>query len=145
MSFRAAEGVIQMAKDVISVRNLQVWFPVRRGFVESLTSKELRWVKAVDGVSFNIKEREIFCLVGESGCGKTTTGKAILRLVEPTGGNVKYAGAGLTPAIIKEAAMEATRRKMMMKADAEKDAQSGVIEVRYLHKSKMKALRQKMQ
>lgn len=79
-----------MAKDIIQVNDLQVWFPVRRGFVESLTSKEQRYVKAVDGVTFNIKEREIFCLVGESGCGKTTTGKAILRLVEPTGGGIKY-------------------------------------------------------
>jgi peptide/nickel transport system ATP-binding protein len=145
MSFRAAEEVIQMAKDVIAVNNLQVWFPVRRGFVESLTSKELKWVKAVDGVTFNIKEREIFCLVGESGCGKTTTGKAILRLVEPTGGTVKYAGAGLTPALVKQAATEAVKRKMMKKADAEKDAQNGAVEVRYLHKAKMKALRQKMQ
>jgi len=134
-----------MAKDIILVKNLQVWFPVRRGFVESLTSKEQRWVKAVDGVSFNIMEREIFCLVGESGCGKTTTGKAILRLVEPTGGTVKYSGAGLTPALIKESAQEAVKKKAMKKADAEKDAMSGVVEVRYLHKSKMKALRQKMQ
>lgn len=134
-----------MAKDVISVSNLEVWFPVRRGFVESLTSKEQKWVKAVDGVSFDIKEREIFCLVGESGCGKTTTGKAILRLVEPTGGLVKYGGAGLTDALIKEAAHEAVKRKNMKKAEAEKDARAGFVEVRYLHKAKMKALRQKMQ
>jgi peptide/nickel transport system ATP-binding protein len=134
-----------MAKDIISVNDLEVWFPVRRGFVESLASKEQRWVKAVDGVSFNIKEREIFCLVGESGCGKTTTGKAILRLVEPTGGTVKYSGAGLTTALIKDAAQEAVKRKHMKKVDAEKDARAGVVEVRYLHKTKMKALRQKMQ
>src|SRR4030066_584168 len=92
-----------MVKDILSVTDLQVWFPVRRGFIEGLTSKEQRFVKAVDGVSFKIKEREIFCLVGESGCGKTTTGKAILRLVEPTGGEVTYAGEGLTPAQIKGA------------------------------------------
>ncbi|MCJ7488884.1 MAG: ATP-binding cassette domain-containing protein, partial [Thermoplasmata archaeon] len=83
-----------MAKDVIVVKNLEVWFPVRRGFIESLVSDEQKFVKAVDGISFNIKEREIFCLVGESGCGKTTTGKAILRLVEPTGGEVQYFGEG---------------------------------------------------
>ncbi|UCE91485.1 MAG: ATP-binding cassette domain-containing protein [Methanobacteriota archaeon] len=83
-----------MANEIISVRNLQVWFPVRRGFVESLVSEEQKYVKAVDGITFDIKAREIFCLVGESGCGKTTTGKAILRLVEPTGGEVAYFGPG---------------------------------------------------
>ncbi len=83
-----------MTNDIVSVNNLRVWFPVRRGFVESLVSEEQRFVKAVDGVSFNIRQREIFCLVGESGCGKTTTGKAILRLVEPTGGEVTYYGPG---------------------------------------------------
>lgn len=134
-----------MVKDVVAVENLQVWFPVRRGFIESLTSREQKWVKAVDGVSFNIKEREIFCLVGESGCGKTTTGKAILRLVEPTGGKVKYYGSGLTPELIKEAAEEAVRRKLMRPEEAKKDIDAGGVEVRFLHKSKMKALRQKMQ
>jgi peptide/nickel transport system ATP-binding protein len=134
-----------MATSVIEVRNLQVWFPVRRGFVESLTSKEQRWVKAVDGITFDIREREIFCLVGESGCGKTTTGKAILRLEEPTGGYVKYAGAGLTPALVKEAAAEAVRKKLIKKEEAQKDVANGAVEVRFLHKAKMKALRQKMQ
>src|SRR4030043_255222 len=100
-----------MSKEIINVDNLQVWFPVRRGFVESLTSKEQRWVKAVDGVSFNIKEREIFCLVGESGCGKTTTGKAILRLVEPTGGKVQYGGEGLTTQQGKDAMEEGGPKK----------------------------------
>ena len=134
-----------MIKDLVSVDNLQVWFPVRRGFVESLTAKEQRFVKAVDGVSFNIKEREIFCLVGESGCGKTTTGKAILRLVEPTGGKIKYKGGGLTPKLMKEAAAEGVGKKMLTKAEAEKDLVAGAIDIRSLHKSKMKMLRQKMQ
>jgi len=134
-----------MVKDVVAVRNLEVWFPVRRGFMESLTSKEQMWVKAVDGVTFNIKDREIFCLVGESGCGKTTTGKAILRLVEPTGGTVKYYGPGLSPKLIKEAAADAVSKRKMKKEMAEKDVREGGVEVRYLHKSTMKALRQKMQ
>ncbi len=134
-----------MTKEIVSVDNLQVWFPVRRGFVESLTSKEQRFVKAVDGVSFNIKEREIFCLVGESGCGKTTTGKAILRLVEPTGGTVKYAGVGLTPELIKEAANQAVSRKQLKKDEADKNVSEGAVNVRILAKDKMKLLRQKMQ
>jgi len=134
-----------MVKDILSVTDLQVWFPVRRGFIEGLTSKEQRFVKAVDGISFKIKEREIFCLVGESGCGKTTTGKAILRLVEPTGGEVTYAGEGLTPAQIKGAMERAVAKKTMTKKEAEANIASGIIDVRRLTKDKMKLLRQKMQ
>jgi len=134
-----------MAKDFLFVKDLQVWFPVRRGFIESLASKEQRFVKAVDGVSFNIKEREIFCLVGESGCGKTTTGKAILRLVEPTGGSVKYAGPGLTKALVAEASKQAVQKKQMTSKEAEADLALNIIDVRKLRKDKMKKLRQKMQ
>jgi peptide/nickel transport system ATP-binding protein len=134
-----------MARNLLEVENLQVWFPVRKGFVESLTSKEQSFVKAVDGVSFNIKEREIFCLVGESGCGKTTTGKAILRLVDPTGGSVKYAGAGVSAAMVKEAAERALSKKLMSKEEAEKNIAEGTLEIRKLTREKMKALRQKMQ
>ncbi len=134
-----------MAKDLLTVDNLQVWFPVRRGFVESLTSREQRYVKAVDGVSFNIKEREIFCLVGESGCGKTTTGKAILRLVEPTGGVVRYSGPGLDDAMMKEAADRAVAKKLLSKKDAEGLVKEKSLDVRSLPKDKMKLLRQKMQ
>ncbi len=134
-----------MAKDIVQVRNLKVWFSVRRGFVESLTSAEQRYVKAVDDISFDIKEREIFCLVGESGCGKTTTGKAILRLVEPTGGSVKYAGPGLPPEKIKEALKQAVAKKYMTKAEAEVDLAAGRVDVRRITKDKMKMLRQKMQ
>lgn len=134
-----------MPKDIVNVDNLQVWFPVRRGFIESLTSKEQRWVKAVDGVTFNIKEREIFCLVGESGCGKTTTGKAILRLVEPTGGRVRYGGEGLTSQQVKDAMERAISKKMLTKKDAEECLAAGCVEVTKLPKDKMKLLRQKMQ
>ena len=134
-----------MARDLLEVKDLQVWFPVRRGFMESLTSKEQRFVKAVDGVSFNIKEREIFCLVGESGCGKTTTGKAILRLVEPTGGSVRYAGTGLSVTFLKEANERAMTKKLLTKKEGEENMASGVVDVRKLTKDKMKMLRQKMQ
>jgi peptide/nickel transport system ATP-binding protein len=134
-----------MVRDIVTVKDLQVWFPVRRGFIESLTSKEQRFVKAVDGVSFTIKDKEIFCLVGESGCGKTTTGKAILRLVEPTGGDVKYAGAGLTATYLKEANERAVAKKQMTKQEMDENLASGTIDVRKLTKDKMKMLRQKMQ
>src|SRR4030042_863837 len=123
-----------MSKEIINVNDLRGWFPVRRGFVESLTSKEQRFVKAVDGVSFNIKEREIFCLVGESGCGKTTTGKAILRLVEPTGGNVRYYGTGLNATMMKDAIERAVAKKMITKKEAEEALATGAIDVRKLPK-----------
>src|SRR4030065_60776 len=145
MPLRAAKGVIMMVKDLLVVKDLNVWFPVRRGFVESIVSKEQKWVKAVDGVTFNIKEREIFCLVGESGCGNTTTGKAILKLVEPTGGSVKYYGPGVTPALIKEAAEDAFNKKLLEKKIAEQNMKEGAVDVRHLSKSRMKTLRQKMQ
>jgi oligopeptide/dipeptide ABC transporter ATP-binding protein len=67
-----------------------VWFPLRRGLLRELTGRSALWVRAVDGVSFDVKRGEVFCLVGESGCGKTTTGKALLRLVEATEGDVFF-------------------------------------------------------
>ncbi|MFP3951538.1 MAG: ABC transporter ATP-binding protein [Candidatus Bathyarchaeia archaeon] len=76
--------------NIIEINNLKKWFPVRRGVLQSLFTGEERYVKAIDDISFNIKEGEIFGLAGESGCGKTTTGKTILRLLEPTSGKVIF-------------------------------------------------------
>lgn len=73
---------------LLSVKDLQVYFPIRTGLFSSLKG----YVKAVDGISFDVKVGETLGLVGESGCGKTTTGRAILRLVEPTGGSVMFDG-----------------------------------------------------
>jgi oligopeptide/dipeptide ABC transporter ATP-binding protein len=70
------------------VRGLKVWFPLRRGLARELVGRASLWVRALDGVSFDINRGEVFCLVGESGCGKTTTGKALLRLVDVTEGDV---------------------------------------------------------
>ena len=73
---------------MVRVRNLKVWFPLRRGLARELVGGASLWVRALDGVSFDVRRGEVFCLVGESGCGKTTTGKALLRLVDATEGDI---------------------------------------------------------
>lgn len=72
----------------LTIRDFRVWFAKRQGFLESLRKTEPSYVKAVDDVDLDIAKGEIFCLVGESGCGKTTLGKGILNLVDPTRGDV---------------------------------------------------------
>ncbi|MCK4377083.1 MAG: dipeptide ABC transporter ATP-binding protein [Actinomycetia bacterium] len=77
--------------NLVEVENLVKYFPVKTGVFKRVSG----WVKAVDGVSFNIKKRETLGLVGESGCGKTTTGRCIIRLIEPTSGKIMYNGEDL--------------------------------------------------
>jgi len=76
---------------LLEVKDLQVHFPVRRG----LLSRVVDHVRAVDGISFRVYKGQTLGLVGESGCGKTTTGRAILRLIEPTGGKVWFDGVDM--------------------------------------------------
>ena len=78
-------------KPVLEVQNLRVWFPIKKG----VFGRTKGHVKAVDGISFKVHQGQTLGLVGESGCGKTTTGRAILRLVEPTGGKVIFHGQDL--------------------------------------------------
>jgi oligopeptide transport system ATP-binding protein len=75
-------------KPLLEVRGLQTWFPIRRGLLQRITGH----VKAVDGVDFTLGAGQTLGLVGESGCGKTTVGRSILRLIEPTGGEVLFEG-----------------------------------------------------
>ncbi len=74
--------------DLIEVKNLIKYFPVRGGLLQRVQA----WVQAVDDVSFTVREGETLGLVGESGCGKTTVGRTMLRLIEPTGGKVLFDG-----------------------------------------------------
>lgn len=101
-----------MEETLLKVNDLKKWFPVRTGFVKSLTSGEKLFVKAVDGVDFDIKRREIYGLAGESGSGKTTTGRLILRLIEPTAGSIYYENKDITKLRRKEFA--SYRRKMQI-------------------------------
>ena len=71
---------------ILQVKNLKKYFPITK----ELFNRQVGAVKAVDDVSFNIYPNETVGLVGESGCGKTTTGRSLLRLIEPTGGEVVY-------------------------------------------------------
>lgn len=77
-----------MSEPILQVKNLKKYFPVRTGVVSRVTGH----VRAVDGVSFDIRAGETFALVGESGCGKSTTGRTILRLTGATDGSVSYRG-----------------------------------------------------
>jgi oligopeptide/dipeptide ABC transporter ATP-binding protein len=94
--------------EVLRVAGLKKHFPVRRGLLQSVAGH----VRAVDGVSFDIQAGETLCLVGESGCGKSTVGKTILRLQEPTAGQIWLGGTEVTT--LSEEQMRAHRRQVQM-------------------------------
>ena len=94
--------------EVLRVAGLKKYFPVRRGLLQSVAGH----VRAVDGVSFDIQAGETLCLVGESGCGKSTVGKTILRLQEPTAGQIWLSGTEVTT--LSEEQMRAHRRQVQM-------------------------------
>lgn len=79
---------------LVEIRNLKTWYPIRTGILQRVVD----WVKAVDDVSFQIHPGETVGLVGESGCGKTTLGRTILRLLEPTAGQILFDGRDITHA-----------------------------------------------
>jgi len=104
----------QIARDnlLVEVQNLKKYFPVRKGFLRRMVGQ----VKAVDDVSFFIREGETLGLVGESGCGKTTTGRVLLRAIEPTAGVIRF-----------------------------RDKNMGWVDIPSLDKKQLKAIRQNMQ
>jgi ABC-type oligopeptide transport system ATPase subunit len=95
-------------KDLLVVQDLKKYFPVRSGLLQKVTA----WVQAVDDVSFTVREGETFGLVGESGCGKTTIGRTILRLTPFTSGSVFFDGEDVFAQ--KGADLKALRRNMQI-------------------------------
>ncbi|MGB0388436.1 MAG: ABC transporter ATP-binding protein [Ardenticatenaceae bacterium] len=98
---------------ILEVKNLKQYFPIHSGFFQRVVGH----VKAVDGVSFSMRENEVLGVVGESGCGKTTLGRAILRLYDPTGGQVWYRkenGEEVEVSAIDQKTMKLLRREMRM-------------------------------
>ena len=96
------------AEPLIDVVDLHTHFPVRTG----LLSRQTESIRAVDGVTFDIRKGEVFGLVGESGSGKTTLGRSLLKLVQPTSGTITYAGRDLVP--LKERDMRPLRRELAL-------------------------------
>lgn len=98
---------------LLEVKDLQKFFPIRQGFWR----RTVGYVRAVDGVSFTLHEGETLGLVGESGCGKTTTARCILRAIEPTAGQVLFrtqAGQQVDVTTLTKTALQGLRREMQM-------------------------------
>lgn len=96
------------AANLVEVDDLKVHFPIRSGIFKTTKGS----VKAVDGVTFDVRRGETLGLVGESGCGKSTIGRAMIRLREPTGGSVRFDGVDLTS--LKAGDLRKLRRRMQI-------------------------------
>jgi oligopeptide/dipeptide ABC transporter ATP-binding protein len=95
--------------DLLVVEDLQKYFPITRGII---FQKHVASVKAVDGVSFTVKKGETLGVVGESGCGKSTMARCVMRLLDPTGGRIMFDGRDITR--LSRAEMRPIRRELMM-------------------------------
>jgi peptide/nickel transport system ATP-binding protein len=101
-----------MSEKLVEVRNLVKWFPVQKSFVETLLARRLDYVRAVDGIDFEVRRGEVFGLAGESGSGKTTTGRLILRLIKPTRGEILFDGTNVLA--VNDDEMRRLRQRMQL-------------------------------
>jgi peptide/nickel transport system ATP-binding protein len=97
------------AGDLVTVENLRVWFPIKSGLI---LDRHVGDIRAVDDVSIGIKRGETLGLVGESGCGKSTVGRTIIRLYKPTAGRIVFDGKDISK--LRESEMRPLRRRMQM-------------------------------
>jgi len=98
--------------EILRVENLTKYYPVEKSFLEKAFARSKHFVKAVDNVSFTVKRGEIFTLAGESGCGKTTTGKIVVRLISPTSGKIFFNNIEITE--LKNEELRMLKRKMQI-------------------------------
>jgi len=96
----------------VRVEHLKKYFPVQKSFLEQLFARRMNYVKAVDDISFSVEKGEIFTLAGESGCGKTTTGRVVIRLLEPTAGKIYFNETDITK--LKGEKLRLLRKKMQI-------------------------------
>jgi peptide/nickel transport system ATP-binding protein len=104
--------VTKMSVQVVRVENLKKWFPVRMGFFKSMLGGRQLFVRAVDGVSFEVKPQEIYGLAGESGSGKTTTGRLLVRLTSPTSGKIFFKNQDISS--LGDKSLKPIRRKLQI-------------------------------
>jgi peptide/nickel transport system ATP-binding protein len=102
----------EMVNEILSLIDISKWFPVQKSFLERLLAKEKLFVKAVDGVSLTVQRGETLALVGESGCGKTTLGRLIVKLIDPTSGRLIFNGTDITN--LRGEGLRRLRRKMQI-------------------------------
>jgi peptide/nickel transport system ATP-binding protein len=100
------------AAPLLEVENLKTYYPVRLGLTARLTGGRRSWVHAVDGVSFSLARGEMLALVGESGCGKTSTAQTILRMIDATSGTIRLNGTDITG--LSQQRMRPLRRRLQM-------------------------------
>ena len=98
--------------EILEVEALKKYFPVQKSLLEQVFTRKMSYVRAVDDVTFSIRKGEIFTLAGESGCGKTTTGKVAVKLIKPTSGKLFFDGADITN--IKGEKLRLLRKRMQL-------------------------------